>query len=111
MSQTIIHYQKLVRDEIPKIIESNGDVPTIRILGDNEYLEALYVKLHEETNELANASESEQLSELADVLEVVLSAADALGFSQEKVEKAMLDKRAERGGFTKRIWLEKTSNK
>lgn len=111
MSSVTVHYGKLVRDEIPAIIESNGDVPTIRILDDGEYTEALYAKLHEETTELANAPESEQLSELADILEVFLSTADVLGFSQGDVEKAMLVKRAKRGGFTKRIWLEKTDNK
>jgi predicted house-cleaning noncanonical NTP pyrophosphatase (MazG superfamily) len=71
----------------------------------------LYAKLHEDTNELADAKESEQLSELADILEVIFSTADALGFSQEKVDEAMFDKRAKRSGFTKKIWLEKTSNK
>lgn len=111
MNPVTVNYGKLVRDEIPRIIESNGDVPTIRILGDDEYIAALYAKLHEETDELANASESERLSELADILEVLLSTAEALGFSQGDVEKAMLDKRSKRGGFTQKIWLEKTDNK
>lgn len=111
MSSTTVHYGKLVRDEIPAIIESNGDVPTIRILGNNEYLEALYCKIYEETDELTTAPESEKLSELADLLEVVFSTATALGFSRDDVEKAMLDKRAKRGSFTKRIWLEKTENR
>jgi predicted house-cleaning noncanonical NTP pyrophosphatase (MazG superfamily) len=111
MSPVTVNYGKLVRDEIPTIILANGDTPVTRILGDDEYIDALYAKIHEETNELAAAPEAEKLSELADALEVLLATAVALGFNQDDVENAMLDKRAKRGGFTKKIWLERTENK
>jgi predicted house-cleaning noncanonical NTP pyrophosphatase (MazG superfamily) len=110
MSPVTVSYGKLVRDEIPAIIESNGDVPITRILRDDEYIDALYAKIHEETNELADAASEEKLSELADVFEVLLATAVALGFTQDDLEKASLDKRAKRGGFAKKIWLERTEN-
>ncbi len=41
-------YNKLVRDNIPKIIEEKNETPIIRILNDAEYKEALEKKLYEE---------------------------------------------------------------
>ena len=32
-------YNKLVRDKIPEIIESNNEIPITRILNDKEYKE------------------------------------------------------------------------
>ncbi len=61
-------YNKLVRDNIPDIIRKNGEIPCISILDDDKYLDELKTKLIEETNEFI---ESEELMELADILEVV----------------------------------------
>ena len=41
-------YNKLVRDNIPNIIKSNGENPIIRILNDEEYKIELEKKLNEE---------------------------------------------------------------
>lgn len=37
-------YNKLVRDNIPSIIESNGETPITRILSDEEYTEEKSLK-------------------------------------------------------------------
>ena len=35
-------YNKLVRDNIPKIIENDNEVPITRVLSNDEYKDALY---------------------------------------------------------------------
>ena len=61
-------YNKLVRDRIPEIIESDGNICTTEILPDDRYLQMLDAKLNEE---LAEYQESKSLEELADLLEVM----------------------------------------
>lgn len=41
-------FNKLVRDRIPEMIESNCEVPVTRVLEDKEYKEELHKKLKEE---------------------------------------------------------------
>lgn len=48
-------YQKLVRDNIPAIIEKNGETCVTRTLSDKEYEDALMNKLQEEVAELAGS--------------------------------------------------------
>lgn len=101
-------YQKLVRDKIPEIIESNGETPVIRTLSDSEYEVALIDKLAEEQRELAAADTTEKmLEELADVQEVVNALADVIA-SRGALEQVRLKKYAERGGFAAKLFLERT---
>ena len=44
-------YNKLVRDKIPTIMLKDGQLPTTRILDDEEYIKELNKKLTEEVNE------------------------------------------------------------
>ena len=70
-------YNKLVRDNIPQIIENNGSKPTIRILNEEEYKIELEKKLYEEYQEVVGAKKSEdRIEELADMLEVISSLAN-----------------------------------
>ena len=63
---------KLVRDNIPDIIKQNNQVPSTKILSDEDYLNYLKLKLVKETNEINNTTPKEELtSELANVLEVL----------------------------------------
>lgn len=48
-------FNKLVRDRIPEMIESNCEVPVTRVLEDKEYKEELHKKLKEEVNEVIGA--------------------------------------------------------
>lgn len=98
-----ITYNKLVRDKIPEIIRADGKRLKSRILNDEEHLEALLKKFEEELAELREARNAE---ELADLHEVLLALADALGISHEELEKVRQDKAAKRGGFQQKIFLE-----
>ena len=54
-------YNKLVRDNIPNIIKSNGEIPIIRILDNDEYKKELENKLYEEYQEVLNSSEDDRI--------------------------------------------------
>jgi predicted house-cleaning noncanonical NTP pyrophosphatase (MazG superfamily) len=91
---------KLVRDRIPQIIRSRGDEPLVRVADRQEYRDLLRGKL---TEEVAEFLASDDLEELADILEVVLTLAGELGVDAEGLEVLRTAKAAERGGFTGRI--------
>lgn len=99
-------YDKLVRDNIPSIIEANGQRYRSRILNDTEYREQLRLKLHEELQEYLDADEHEEaLLELADLLEVIRALSTVHGSDVERLEQLRAVKAAERGGFQNRIFL------
>ena len=95
-------YNKLVRDKIPAIIESNGQTPRTRILSDEEYTSALEQKLDEEVREFHG---DKNLEELADILEVVYALTENLGCSKEELIEVYQKKHDKRGGFRDRIYL------
>ncbi|MDD6645207.1 MAG: nucleoside triphosphate pyrophosphohydrolase [Oscillospiraceae bacterium] len=98
-------YNKLVRDKIPKIIESSGNTCKTRILSDEEYIEMLDKKLNEEC---AEYQADKNIEELADMLEVIYAIAKAKGTSIEELEKVRLEKAENRGGFDEKILLIET---
>lgn len=99
-----IFHQKLVRDRIPDIIEQNGQTCVFRELDEEAYQLALDTKLNEELHEY---QESKSMEELADLLEVIHAVAKARGSSFEEVDLLRKEKAKKRGGFEKRIFLEK----
>ena len=97
-------YNKLVRDNIPEIMISNGAEPVTRILSEEEYLNELNKKILEEVNEYL---ESGSIEELADVEEVLRAILNLKNISLENFEKIRTEKVLKRGSFNKRIFLEK----
>ncbi len=95
-------YNKLVRDKIPEIIEADNRKCDIKILSDEEYLSAIDAKLDEE---VAEYHKDQNIEELADILEVVYASAVARGYSIEQLEKVRQKKADNRGGFSRRIFL------
>lgn len=103
---------KLVRDKIPEICLANGDVPVTHILNKEEYLKCLKDKMMEEYKEILGAkTRDEALEECADLMELLFAYTTALGFQENDVLDARIRKREKRGGFEKRIYLEKTITK
>lgn len=96
-------YNKLVRDKIPEIIESDGKTCKMRILSDDEYIAALEAKLNEE---VAEYQSDKSLEEMADVLEVLQAICVARGYSLEELDEVRARKVEERGAFAERIFLE-----
>lgn len=98
-------YNKLVRDKIIDKIKSNNEVPTYRVLNDDEYLEELKKKLFEEYNELIEAitTNNNILEESADVLEVLLAINN---YDLDKLLEMLNNKRNKNGAFKEKIYLE-----
>ena|SRR3989442_12102539 len=96
---------KLVRDRIPELISIEGRIPQYHTIESGElYLQALIEKLDEEIKEF---EESKNLDELSDILEVVYALAAYLGVEPMEVEAIRQKKRSERGGFDRRVFLDK----
>ena len=79
--------QKLVRDNIPAIIEKNGETCVTRKLTDKEYETALAEKLQEE---------------------VLYAMGKTCAVSKREIEQVRSQKAAEKGTFSKKIFLVST---
>ena len=97
-----ISYHKLIRDKIPAIIEAQGKTCVTEVLSEEMYLQMLDEKLSEE---LAEYQESKSLEELADLLEVMQAVVTARGYTWQELETVRWDKNQKRGGFEDRILL------
>ena len=97
-------YNKLVRDKIPEIINSEGKVAITRKLNDEEYLNKLNQKLQEEVKEYL---EDNNVEELADIVEVIYGILNSKNVSIEEFEMIRKNKVDRRGAFNKKIFLEK----
>jgi predicted house-cleaning noncanonical NTP pyrophosphatase (MazG superfamily) len=96
-----MNHGKLVRDKIPQIIRSKGQVPVMYTAGTEEYCIRLRDKLREEVEEyLASDNDRE---ELADILEVLYALARQAGTDQQQLEELRAAKAEKRGGFADRI--------
>lgn len=97
-------YNKLVRDKIPEIINSDSSVAITRKLDDEEYLKELNKKLQEEVKEYL---EENNIEELADIVEVIYGILNSKNVSIEEFEEIRKNKVDRRGAFDKKIFLEK----
>ncbi len=104
-------YNKLVRDNIPNIIISNGETPITKILDDDTYKVELEKKLNEEYNEVLNAAGEDRIEELADMLEIIKALAKLENKSLQDVIDCSNEKAKKRGAFDKKIFLEKVIEK
>lgn len=100
MKKTV--YNKLVRDKIPEIIEAAGKTACVETLSDSDYQKAVDQKLSEELQEYLAEGD---VSELADLLEVLYAAAETRGYSREELEIIRCEKVEKRGAFSKKLFL------
>lgn len=97
-------YNKLVRDNIPDIILKDNELPTTRILSDEEYIQELNKKLMEEVNEYLSDN---NIEEMVDILEVIRAILDYNKISYDDIEEKRIKKAKKRGAFKEKIFLEK----
>ena len=105
-------HNKLVRDKIPQILkEKNINCFTYK-LNKKKYIKTLKTKLQEEVDEFLEASNKKhQQEELADIIEVIHALANSIEISLNEIEITRQEKFEKRGGFEKKIFLEKTIQK
>lgn len=97
-------YNKLVRDKIPEIINSEGRIAITKELDDEKYLNELNKKLQEEVKEYLEDNNVEELADIVEVIYGILNSKDVSIEEFEKIRKSKIDKR---GAFNKKIFLEK----
>ena len=100
-----MEFHKLVRDKIPEIIRSRGDVPVTRLADSEEYWRKLKEKLQEEVLEFIEAENEE---EIADIIEVLRAICIHRGIDLKHLEQVRRKKAEERGEFSGRVILEET---
>ena len=105
----IIH-DKLVRDNIPKIIndQDNQSCEYYTIENEDEYFKYLVRKVVEEINEFYQTPTSE---EMADVMEVLMAIIKLKKIDVHIVESTRIKILLEKGGFKKKYVLKRVLNK
>jgi predicted house-cleaning noncanonical NTP pyrophosphatase (MazG superfamily) len=98
-SLTEYNNHKLVRDNIPSIIEKSGRKVNYRqIKNRNEMLSFLGLKLIEESKEFV---QNQNIEELADILEVLYSILELTGKPFDTLQEIRRKKKQIKGGFEK----------
>jgi predicted house-cleaning noncanonical NTP pyrophosphatase (MazG superfamily) len=97
-----IKYNKAIRDKIPEIIAESGKKSNIKYLDDESFLAELEKKLSEEVNEY---TESKDVEELADLLEVIYRISELRGVNSDELDKIRKEKAKERGKFDSNLFL------
>lgn len=96
-------YNKLVRDKIPENINSiKGKKCNYRILNDKQYLQELDKKVFEEAHEFI---EEHSIEELTDLIEVIFVIMKERNISIEDVENARKVKNSKKGAFNDKVYL------
>jgi predicted house-cleaning noncanonical NTP pyrophosphatase (MazG superfamily) len=95
-------YNKVIRDKIPEIIADSGKKYTLKQLDDTTFLADLEKKLIEEVNEY---TESKDVEELADLLEVIYRISELRGVNSEELDEIRKDKAEKRGKFASNLFL------
>jgi predicted house-cleaning noncanonical NTP pyrophosphatase (MazG superfamily) len=99
-------FDKIVRDNIPEIIQKHNRQYVTRTAGKIEAVRYLIKKLHEETDELGEVLTPDYaIEELADILECVFAIAGKMGITKIALEAQRKKKAITNGRFTKDIIL------
>ena len=101
-------YDKLVRDNIPMILNKLEKAHSYRIASEKEYPIYLKKKLQEEVDEFLD---NPCIEELADIAEVLEHLSFIVGSTPGMLGQTMREKSAEKGKFLKGYILESVKNK
>lgn len=101
---------KLVRDNIPNILEKEGKTFDITVLEAEEYANGLISVLSEEMNSFKQSFEAEDdelaVTKVADVMEVLFAILDLIGVEEKSFEKIRLARKQKYGSYQKKIAID-----
>jgi predicted house-cleaning noncanonical NTP pyrophosphatase (MazG superfamily) len=101
-----VFYNKLVRDNIPDVIEAAGGEAEIRVLSSDEFETELLKKVGEEASGLTSTENREDLiKELADLEAVIDEIRELKGITDGEIEAAKKSNFEKKGGFKKKLFL------
>lgn len=97
---------KLVRANIPSIIENDNKKCNVTILNNQEYEQALLLKLLEESNELSKATSKDSIiEEIADVMEVLDAIEELYDIDHSEILTRKNNKAKTKGRFNSKVYL------
>lgn len=102
-----LKYNKLVRDQVPKLIEESGRKQVSRTLNEAEYEQALMDKIVEEIEEYRVSNNEEEIADIYEVLDCLVKLKD---YEPMHIDYLRLIKREARGSFHNRILLEEVED-
>ena len=103
----MVKHNKLVRDRVPELIQAEGKQVIVKHLNQAEHFEQARLKLYEELKEYEDENIDEEcLEELADILELAYELGKMHGASFEEMNAIRTEKREQKGGFEKGLFLE-----
>lgn len=101
-----IIYNKLIRDNIPFIIENDNKSCVTTVLDDDQFLLELKNKLVEESKEVLGAETRDELiNELADIQEIADKLKEVYMINQEEINVVQQKKALKNGKFDKKLFL------
>lgn len=105
-------FGKLVRDKVPEIVRSEGNMPNIRTMDTDEFRTELLYKLIEEAEELRKAGEYDEadraglMEQTSDILEVLYAIFKEFNLDEGDIERVRRTKLEQKGGFKDKVFLE-----
>ena len=107
MNTKKFRFNKLVRDNIKTMLESNGCNVYAKELSDEDYIQALHDKLYEEVEELCEAESKEDVvKEIADIFQVLETICAMADISPEEILETQQKKIEKNGGFQEGIFID-----
>lgn len=100
-------YDKIFRDKIPRLIESQGRKVKYSIASDEEAYEYLIEELFTKSTKFAD---NEKIDDLVDIVEIVFALAELRGITDKSLLSEIYNKRIAKGGFEKNIVLKGVDN-
>ena len=96
-------HNKIVRNNIPMLLEQNGKHVKMHTLSDSEYSDAVLNKLSEKVDEYSSTNNIECLADMLELIETLL---DHKNIPFEVIRELQLGKREARGGYDKKLFIE-----
>ncbi|NTW96622.1 MAG: nucleoside triphosphate pyrophosphohydrolase [Erysipelotrichaceae bacterium] len=108
----MITYNKIIRDNIPSIIEKDHKSCVVSVLDDEQFNLELKKKLIEEATEVLAATTREELiGEIADMHEIIDKLKEIYGIDDVEVSKVQRIKAEKNGKFEKKLFLVSVDDK